>query len=378
MSKFPTKAVAAGVSVATAAWLSGAAMLVPVAGAQTTADLQAQITALLAQIAALQAQLSPSPSPVAGGSFDTNLYFGLRGDKVVALQNFLIGKGHLAAGLNTGYFGPLTKAAVMAYQTAKSITPVAGYFGPLTRAAANADGGVVPTTSPTVSPTVSPTASPVGDSSVQLASNNPASGTLADGSAYNVMLKAKVNAGSAERSITSVTVERMGLSVDTNVSGVLVTVDEQAGKRFGNVVTLSENKATITFTSDPIVIAAGQSATLSVQFHIAAAAQSGTIGAKITAMTGDPTGLPLIGNLFSIADGANTLGTLTADVVSLTTVTVNVDLGTTDYYLTKFRLVAGANEDVAVSQIVLFQNGTAADEDLNNWEFIDVNGVVLA
>ena len=351
-------------------------MMAPGVSALTVDELMAQIAALQAQLAVLQAQLSPSP--VAGGSFDTNLYFGLRGDKVVALQEFMISKGHLAAGLNTGYFGPLTKAAVMAYQTAKSITPVAGYFGPLTRAAANADSGVVPTTSPI--PTVDPSAtpSPVGDSSVQLDSNNPASGTLADGSAYNVMLKAKVNAGSAERSITSVTVERMGLSVDTNVSGVLVTVDEQAGKRFGNVVTLSENKATITFTSDPIVIAAGQSATLSVQFHIAAAAQSGTIGAKITAMTGDPTGLPLVGNLFSIADGASTLGTLTADVVSLTTVTVNVDLGTTDYYLTKFRLVAGANEDVAVSQIVLFQNGTAADEDLKNWEFIDVNGVVLA
>ena len=52
MNKFSKKAVAAGVSVATAAWLSGAAMLVPVAGAATTAELQAQITALLAQITA--------------------------------------------------------------------------------------------------------------------------------------------------------------------------------------------------------------------------------------------------------------------------------------------------------------------------------------
>src|SRR3989339_950104 len=119
-------------------------MMAPGVSALTSDELMAQIAALQAQLAALQAQLSPSPSPVAGGSFDTNLYFGLRGDKVVALQEFMIGKGYLAAGLNTGYFGPLTKAAVMAYQTAKSITPVAGYFGPLTRAAANADGGVVP------------------------------------------------------------------------------------------------------------------------------------------------------------------------------------------------------------------------------------------
>ncbi|MBU4466728.1 peptidoglycan-binding protein, partial [Patescibacteria group bacterium] len=115
-------------------------MMAPGVSAMTTEELMAQIAALQAQLTALQAQLnlvSPSPSPVVG-SFGTNLYFGLRGANVVALQNFLIGKGHLAAGLNTGWFGPLTKAAVMAYQTAKSITPVAGYFGPLTRAAANA------------------------------------------------------------------------------------------------------------------------------------------------------------------------------------------------------------------------------------------------
>jgi hypothetical protein len=351
-------------------------MMVPQgAFALTAEELQAQITALTAQLAALQAQLSSSVPVV--GSFDTTLYYGMRSDKVKALQEFLISKGYLGAGYNTGYFGNLTKTAVMAYQTAKGITPVAGYFGPLTRAAANIDAGVSPSPSPSGSASPTPSPSAVGYQ-VELASNNPAAGTLADGSAYNVMLKAKVSAGVAEKSITSVTIERTGLSVDTNVSGVLVTVDEQGAKRFGNVVTLADNKVTITFASDPIKIAASQTATLSVQFHISALAQSGTIGAKITGMSGDPTGLPVTGNTFVITDGANNLGGLTIGVVSLTAALVNVDIGTTDYYLSKLRLTAGANEDISVSKMVFFQNGIVADDDLQNWELVDPNGVILA
>ena len=51
MNSFRNKAVAAALAVTTVAWM------LPVAGAQTTADLQAQIQDLLAKIAVLQAQL---------------------------------------------------------------------------------------------------------------------------------------------------------------------------------------------------------------------------------------------------------------------------------------------------------------------------------
>lgn len=69
--------------------------------------------------------------------FGTNLTVGSRGQDVVELQNVLIAEGDLAAGLNTGYFGPLTKAAVIKYQTAHNVSPHSGYVGPLTRAQLN-------------------------------------------------------------------------------------------------------------------------------------------------------------------------------------------------------------------------------------------------
>ncbi|MDE2038306.1 MAG: peptidoglycan-binding protein [Patescibacteria group bacterium] len=43
---------------------------------------------------------------------------GTRSSSVVALQNYLINGGYLGAGLNTGYYGPLTTAAVQRYQAA--------------------------------------------------------------------------------------------------------------------------------------------------------------------------------------------------------------------------------------------------------------------
>src|SRR3989304_5376263 len=154
MSKFSTKAVAAGVSVATAAWLSGAAMLVPVAGAQTTADLQAQITALLAQIAALQAQIG---TPASTYSFTRSLTVGSTGADVKALQQWLNANGYPVSATGAGspgnestYFGAKTKAALAKYQAAKGISPAVGYFGPITRASL-ASATTTPTTPTTPS-----------------------------------------------------------------------------------------------------------------------------------------------------------------------------------------------------------------------------------
>ena len=119
------------------------------ASAATTAELTAQINALLAQIAQLQAQIGGG-SVVAGTTFTTDLTVGSRGPGVTALQQWLVGKGLLTmpAGVAYGYFGNLTKAAVAAYQTSVGITPAVGYFGPITRAKVNATVVVTPPVTP--------------------------------------------------------------------------------------------------------------------------------------------------------------------------------------------------------------------------------------
>jgi hypothetical protein len=106
------------------------------AQAATSAELEAQIEALLAQIEALQGSTGGSSSCAA--SFTMDLTMGASGAEVTALQNFLIGAGHSIAAGATGYFGAQTQAALAAYQSANGISPAAGYFGPVTRAKVNA------------------------------------------------------------------------------------------------------------------------------------------------------------------------------------------------------------------------------------------------
>ena len=104
-----------------------------------------ELKAEIARIAALIAQLQQELLKLIGApqAFTKDLYYGLRlNSEVKRLQNFLISKGYLASGLNTGNYLSLTVAAVKAYQTAKGITPVIGRCGPKTRAAINTDLGV--------------------------------------------------------------------------------------------------------------------------------------------------------------------------------------------------------------------------------------------
>ena len=80
--------------------------------------------------------------------------------------------------------------------------------------------------------------------------------------------------------------QRFGISVDARVSGVLV--QDQDGVRHGNVYTFSERVATIEFSSDPITVLAGETNEVRVLVHLDSNSTCGTIGAKITNMSGDP------------------------------------------------------------------------------------------
>ena len=131
--------------------LIGALLLAPFsASAATAAELQAQAQALLAQIAALQAQLA------SGGSINTNvsagahysaacpllgrsLYRGMSGDDVLRLQKFLaLDSAIYPEAIFSGYYGALTERAVQRWQVKyRIVSSGAGYgvAGPRTAAA---------------------------------------------------------------------------------------------------------------------------------------------------------------------------------------------------------------------------------------------------
>ncbi len=82
----------------------------------------------------------PTTTP---GGYTRDLDLNSEGSDVTALQLFLIAQNKgpqaqaLAAVGATGFFGPLTQAALAEYQASVGITPAVGFFGPVTRAYIN-------------------------------------------------------------------------------------------------------------------------------------------------------------------------------------------------------------------------------------------------
>ncbi len=183
------------------------------AQAQTVEELQAQIAALLSQIQALQTQLNSGST---GGStalytYNSNLTDGSQGADVSALQQFLFEKGFLKVN-PTGYFGPLTKAALASYQASVGISPAVGYFGPVTRAHFNAMVATTPTptTSPTTSPTATPTPALSGDEGIMTVELNPspAAGTkVYEGDSDAAVMGIKVKAQNSDLKVERVKVK---------------------------------------------------------------------------------------------------------------------------------------------------------------------------
>ena len=147
MTKTSTVASKAFVAIVAAAMVFS--LVAPAAKAATAEELQAQITALMAQIAALSGgttTTTTTTTSVGAYTFTRSLTLGSTGADVTALQTYLISKGHAIAAGATGYFGAQTAAAVAAWQTANGIAPAAGYFGPVSQAKYMAMMASTPTT----------------------------------------------------------------------------------------------------------------------------------------------------------------------------------------------------------------------------------------
>ncbi len=120
-----------------------------VTSADQISDLQAQVQTLLAQIIALQRHSSGSSVTSTGPGICLALTFSgsvgaidaRTGGEVSLLQSFL------QISPTTGYFGPKTKAALQAWQSAHGVLST-GYVGPLTRAAMTCSRSVPTQTSP--------------------------------------------------------------------------------------------------------------------------------------------------------------------------------------------------------------------------------------
>ncbi|MBI2035481.1 MAG: peptidoglycan-binding protein [Candidatus Liptonbacteria bacterium] len=373
MSKTKSKALSAVLSVTTTLWLSGAAALVPVAvSAQTTADLQAQISALLAQIAALQAQLNASSGGSAAVScnFTRSLTVGSTGDDVMCLQKYLNGAGYqLAAsgagspGNETSYFGPITRGGVSKWQAANNVTPAVGYFGPISRAkysALAAVGGVTPGVPPVVVPGTG--------LSLALASDNPAGATVPKGaSAFNV-LKFTV---SGNGTLNELTFKRQGVGATTDFKSSGIYLYEGAN-RLTSGKSVNSTTHEVSFVNLNLQVAGTRTLWLAVD--TATGATAGNVDYfELMAAVGTPSvSGSLKGNSFTI--GGSTAGVATTTKVgSLSSTTV----GAKNVQVSEFRLDVSGAEDVEVMSVAMTQGGSISNSNLSNF-VLKQNDVAVA
>ena len=383
-------AVVAGVAVAVALIMGGFAA----APAQAAALTQSQIDAIVSLLTSfgadattinnVKASLSGG-TPSGGGSssggsgaacftWTRDLQQGSSGADVKALQVFLnsnagtmvSASGAGSPGNETSTFGPATKAAVIKFQTANSVTPAAGYFGAKSRAkvatmcsGGSTGGGPVPT-GPGL--TVSANAQPANALAPQGASRVPfTTFTLTN------------NSGAAV-TVNNVTVERTGFGIDANFSG-LVLLDSN-GLQIGTAKTLNSNhQANV---GDAFTLGAGQSMTLTVAGNIATGqSTSGQIvSVKVVAIN---TSAPVAGSL-PITGASHTINT-TLSLGSVSTTTSSFDpgaaqtknIGDTAVRISGIRFTAGSAEDLKLYNIRFRQVGTASAADISN-VMVDING----
>lgn len=380
------KIASVALSFATAASFSGVLNLVPVANAQSAADLQAQIAQLLAQIQQLQAQLNTAQG---GGSMMTSynwtrdLTVGSTGDDVKALQQYLNSHGAQVAASGAGspgnessYFGSLTRAALAKWQAANGVSPAAGYFGPITRAK-------IAGTGPVVTPGPGPIVIPGGGLTVGLSAMNPPAGSMISSSgsaaARVPVLAVNLTAGTAGGvTVSDLNFTKVGVLSDTAISSAYLIENNKVLTQFsslsGGVIKFSGlnlpvnagQTRTVWLAIDP---ATGLSAGNTVSFALKAATDVKAWDYNNTAVTVGGA-FPVNGNVFTVTSVSNpAIASLT---VASSSVGTSVYAGSQNVLVSQWTLTA-ANSPVNLTSINFKVIGSANKSDIQNVKLF-ING----
>ncbi len=367
-------------SIITAAvTLTTVALIAPASvGALTTAELQVQINALMAQLAQLQGQTTVSSVPAAcvGITFTRNLTVGSTGSDVKCLQALLNTSastqvsvsGAGSPGYETTTFGPKTLVAVKIYQAQQGLTP-ANQVGPMTRAKLNAWlAGSVSNPNPNPVPTGA-------GLSVMLASSNPAGGTIVDGQALAPLTKLTfVNGDNAQVTVTGLKLKRIGVSADASLTNVYLF---NGAWRLTDGSAVSSTMVNFNNTSGLFTVPAMGSVTISVLADVDGTSGE-TVGLQVVSAADVTTNAssvkgtyPITGNLMTIATG-----TLAGVNFNTTTTPAAASVDPQEGYTVWQNSVTVTTRAVDMTRISFRKTGSASNTDLQNFKLY-VDGVQI-
>jgi hypothetical protein len=385
---------------AAVAAIAGFSMITTASAAGLTQTQVSSILSLLssfgadsATISNVQAALTGQPTSggtTTGGSgscvsytFSSDLKMGSTGTDVMNLQKVLnsdpatqvAATGVGAPGSETEYFGSLTKAAVIEYQKANSISPAVGYVGPLTRAALNAmtcttttGGGSTTTGGGSTTTMGTPlTVTSLTDGIIANATGINSGATGVPVAKFRLM-------GSADSAVTlsSVTVK----DVAGGATGDITAVNLYNGtSRLGSGRTLNSTTRTATFNGLGLTIPAGGYVDLTVKVNTQIfnlAGPSNTASSHAFALT-DPSAIvasaTFTGSFPAVGAGfygqLNNVGTAT---VSRSGSLTNPKVGETGAKVAEFKIEAGSIEDVNLQGIALYNAGSISNSYIGNYK----------
>ena len=366
----------------------------PSAKALTAAELQVQIDALLAQLAALQDQLgdldgtTPSgdvPANCVGVSFDRNLAVGSTGSDVKCLQTLLntdadtklANSGAGSPGNETSYFGPITKAGAVKFQEKYTtaclapwgLTVGTGFVGSTTRAKLNE-----------ILAAGEEEEEEEGDGlTLYLSDDNAgattivADSTSGDGAQAMVsFLTVRVyNGDNSDAKVTDMEFKRTGISADSDISQAYLYDN---GTQLAEYNSFSDTVLSFTDSSGLFTVPAGGSKTVTLRCDLANGTGSGKTMrfsvASASAVTTDASSVngsyPLTGNYMSTAS-ASDLGKLGVATSTAPASTIDPQ---DDVEVMNFTL-AGATQDVEVRSLKFTNIGSTDADDIVNFRLYD-------
>jgi len=206
---------------------------------------------------------------------------------------------------------------------------------------------------------------------VALASDTPASGIVVGNSINNKFTKVNLTASAdGDIVIDSLTVTRGGTVASDSPFSSIALIDAATGVRIGNTKTLNsshqavfnQNITVAAGTTKSIYLAGNMGATASYAGEIPSLNLSAVTLVGTAAIVGT---LPIVGNYQNI-NGTITIGALSLSDGANNPSASTQKIGTTNYIVSGFKLVASSVEDFKVSQISFKQGGTASDADVAN------------
>ncbi|TAK59324.1 peptidoglycan-binding protein [Patescibacteria group bacterium] len=330
--------------------------------------------------------VSAEAVPMCPFSWSTTLKAGSIGNDVLKLQQFLntdpattiANSESGSVGMETTHFGQLTKQAVITFQekyasdilTPNGLSKGTGVVGASTRAKLNA-------LCTGVTPQVSQTAPSVPSNTLTLTAVEQPIGSLAlSGALYVPFTRVTLTAGSEDVTVSRITIERIGPSVDINFANADLLLDEDSS--FVGVAYFNSNHQA-TFKK-PFTILKGESKTITIAGDMAAdlTGHEGEIaGMKIVSIeaTSPITGsLPITGT-FHTMNSSLLIGAVTARLSSDDPRGDRTRfINDTGIIFSGVRITADSHEAIRLDSITWEQTGTAGSSDFTNIATI-VNGV---